>query len=196
MQAIALTTAALQGHERQGSAAAASTSAALVEGGVAGKKRKSRFDTAGSGAAGALPTQVLSQIRSAKARSALEGHAPMGWAIGFPCLARDASGHWAAAQVSAVTADGSFTVAWDGGDGGSVTVHKADCRPRDTGVRLTTPILFVRARVRPHQGLSSCLAPSAACRNHSDARKDPPAASLMCATQTQQCGVTCRATRV
>lgn len=131
----------MQGHERQGSAAAASTSDAPADGGAAGKKRKSRFDTTGAGAAGALPTQVLSQIRSAKARSALEGHAPMGWAIGFPCMARDSSGRWAAAQVAAVTADGSFTVTWDGDGGETATVHKTDCRPRDTAVRTPHSLL-------------------------------------------------------
>jgi hypothetical protein len=77
--------------------------------------------------------QVVDHIRAAKARSALEGHAPMGWAIGYACLARDSGGCWAAATVTAVTADGHFQVLWlEGSEVG--VVHKVDCRPQDTGV--------------------------------------------------------------
>ena len=85
---------------------------------------------------------MLDQIRTAKARSALEGKAPMGWAIGYPCTARlesVASGAWQPAQVTAVTPDGQFQIAWDGaggaGMGGAATVRREDCRPRDRGVR-------------------------------------------------------------
>ena len=106
--------------------------------------------------------QVLDQIRAAKARSALEGSAPMGWALGFPCLARDSAGHWQPAQVRAVTADGQFEVAWDGSggvssDGGTTVVHKVDARPRDTGVRSVDTARIDPALAMP--GVHSCNLP-------------------------------------
>jgi hypothetical protein len=130
MQAITVTESALEEFE---TAQAGTSSEAAAE---PPKKRRSRFDApeSSSSAPGALPMQVLDQIRVAKARSALEGHAPMGWAIGYPCVARDPSGHWAPATVSAVTPEGYFQIVWEGSSGAPVTMHKADCRPRDAAV--------------------------------------------------------------
>ena len=141
MQAIALTEAALSAPDDDGPG----SSVAHDTDGV-GRKRRSRFDAADGDAAaasagGALPMQVLDQIRSAKARSALEGSAPMGWAIGYPCLARDAGGQWQPATVAAVTADGHFQVSWQDAAAGMAVVHKVDCRPPDTGVRSSAALL-------------------------------------------------------
>jgi hypothetical protein len=133
VQAITVTEAALAEFE---AAQAGPSNSVPIEEGQSTRKRRSRFDAQErtSAAPGALPMQVLDQIRVAKARSALEGNAPMGWAIGFPCAARDASGHWSPASVTAVTPEGYFQILWKDGTGVPVTMHKADCRPRDAAV--------------------------------------------------------------
>lgn len=133
VQAISLTEGALADHAE--GTTAGSSDAVASGGGGASRKRKSRFESfTSSASAGALPMQVVDHIRAAKARSALEGHAPMGWAIGYACLARDSGGHWDVATVTAVTADGHFQVQRHEGSA-LEEVHKVDCRPQDTGVR-------------------------------------------------------------
>eukprot|EP00892_Ulva_mutabilis_P009372 jgi/Ulvmu1/6807/UM031_0010.1 len=98
-----------------------------------GHKRKSRFDSGPEGITvnGALPQQVVDQIKSAKARSALDGRAPPGWAIGHNCLARGSSGQWEPGKVAAVSPAGGFLIAFDAQPGIPVEVHRADAKPRD-----------------------------------------------------------------
>ena len=57
-----------------------------------------------------LPLQVANQIRWAQQKAALSGQAPPAWAIGAPCQARHSDGEQYAAQVTGVTATGSFVI--------------------------------------------------------------------------------------
>lgn len=141
LQAIFLTEQALQ--QQQGAATGAqpeagpSTDADAHEPDI-GRKRKSRFDSGPEGATvnGALPQQVIDQIKSAKARSALDGRAPPGWAIGHNCLARGASGQWERGKVAAVSPAGGFLIEFDSQPGVPVEVHRADAKPRDFKVQI------------------------------------------------------------
>ena len=101
------------------------------------RKRKSRFDDGGSAADGkpgtsALPQQVVDQIRCAKARSALEGRAPAGWALGYDCMARGPAGAWHLARVTGVTPAGGFKVEFKSSPGQVEEVHRADVKPHDS----------------------------------------------------------------
>lgn len=136
VQAISLTEQALQQQEAAGRPAqctAGPSTDAEDHHPELGRKRKSRFDAGPEGAAanGALPQQVVDQIKSAKARSALDGRAPPGWAIGHNCLARGISGQWEAGKVAAVSPAGGFLIEFDSQPGVPVEVHRADAKPRD-----------------------------------------------------------------
>lgn len=146
MQAISLTEQALQQQEaagRQPQHAAGPSTDANAQDPETGRKRKSRFDAGPDGAAanGALPQQVVDQIKSAKARSALDGRAPPGWAIGHNCLARGVSGQWEAGRVAAVSPAGGFLIEFDAQPGVPVEVHRADAKPRDFKVLIPLPVV-------------------------------------------------------
>jgi hypothetical protein len=149
MQAITLTEQLLRQHGSaqqpvQGEAGGETSAASPSGTAEIGRKRKSRFDSgltingsgSGTGTNSALPQQVIDQIRYAKARSALEGRAPAGWALGFECLARGPAGKWEAARVTAVTQLGNFRVEFEGNEGAIEEVHRADVKPRDSTVRI------------------------------------------------------------
>lgn len=153
-QAITLTEQALRQHGSADQAAAASSGA--MEGAPSteaapaepSRKRKSRFEdmesTAGASqpTTSALPQQVVDQIRYAKARSALEGRAPAGWALGYDCLARGPSGAWEVARITGITPTGGFRVELTASPGQIEEVHRADVKPHDSKVCLRTEIFL------------------------------------------------------
>ena len=57
-----------------------------------------------------LPLQVANQIRWAQQKAALSGQAPPAWAIGASCTALHSDGQQYTAEVTGVTATGSFVV--------------------------------------------------------------------------------------
>jgi hypothetical protein len=147
LQAITLTEQALRQHGSADQAAAVPSGAtqnapSTSAGADPGRKRKSRFDDSGRGASdlnsGALPQQVIDQIRYAKARSALEGRAPAGWALGYECLARGPAGTWELARVTGVTASGGFRVEFAASPGQVDEVHRSDAKPHDSKVCMLT----------------------------------------------------------
>jgi hypothetical protein len=89
---------------------------------------------------------VVDQIRYAKARSALEGRAPAGWALGYDCLARGAAGAWELARVTGVTPAGGFKVEFTATPGQTHEVHRADVKPHDSRVCSFHPLNALMAQ--------------------------------------------------